>query len=65
MNIKGMSPYKITKTIAKELMEKGTLPKPKPGEKPKDYTKSIRRYLLEDDTVKKDLEKLGVINGQT
>ncbi|MDP3057764.1 MAG: hypothetical protein Q8N37_04610 [bacterium] len=65
MNATGMSFHKIARTIEKELFEREIYPKPMPGEKPKDHTKSIKRYLLEDDTVKKDLEKLGVINGQT
>ena len=53
----GMSLHKIAKTIESTLIKNGIYPEPAPGQKPKDYSKSIKRYLMRDGKIKKDLKK--------
>lgn len=65
MNTANVSLHKIAKTIEKKLIAEGIYPEPKLGEKPKDRTKSIKRYLLEENKTEKNLEKKGISNRQT
>jgi hypothetical protein len=57
---KGMSLHKIARTIEKRLIERGIYLKPEHDGKSPDRTKSIKRYLLTDKNVRKELEKLRI-----
>lgn len=59
-HIKGKTFNAIARDITTRLKEKDILPKPKAGEKDKDYTKTIKRRMFENERIKNDLIALGV-----
>jgi hypothetical protein len=60
MDTRGMSFQNIAKTIQERLIERGIYPNLEHRGKKPDRTKSIKRYLLADENVRKDLKKLGI-----
>jgi hypothetical protein len=64
IDIKGKSLNKIAQDIQEYLINIGQYPPLKINENKFKYTRSIKRYLIEDDNIRKDLNNVGVKLGQ-
>jgi hypothetical protein len=61
IDTKGMSLNRIARTIEKRLIERGVFLESGHSGKPINHKKSIKRYLLADEKIKKELIKAGAI----